>query len=144
MQYIAMITGIAKIVGVPPYLLLAVCMTETNLTNAMLKHDGNSPTYGVCQIKAGTAFDLGYKGSPEGLMEPKTNVLYAAKYLKYQLDRYDGNFCKSISAYNAGSYIESQNSPGYPKNLRYVRNVQKNLAVELQYMLSCYEEVAEE
>jgi soluble lytic murein transglycosylase-like protein len=137
MDYTTMILGIAKIVKVPGALLLAVCMHETGLVNVKVSSDGGSPTFGICQIKSGSAELVGYKGSPEELMNPKTNVLYAAKYLKYQINRYDGDLCKATAAYNAGSYTESRIEPGYPRNLKYVRGVQRKLASNMKPKLSC-------
>jgi soluble lytic murein transglycosylase-like protein len=75
-------------------------------------------------VKYATAQMLGYKGNPEGLMDPKTNAHFAALYLKYQYDRY-GNYCHAIAAYNAGRYNESKVLPGYPRNLKYVNSVKK-------------------
>jgi soluble lytic murein transglycosylase len=120
-MYSQIILTIAKMIGVPTALLLAICTHESNLKNVVRNNDSGSPTYGICQVKKSTAEFLGYKGEGEGLMSPKTNVKYAALYLKYQLDRYDGDINKAIAAYNAGSFNES--SPGIPRNLRYLNTV---------------------
>ncbi len=144
MSYTAMILAAAKVAKIPGALLLAICMHETGLNNTLLKHDGNSPTYGVCQIKYETAKDLGYSGSAMGLMNPKINTLWAAKYVRHQMDRYGDDWCKVAAAYNAGSYNESKVAPGYPRNLKYVRHVQRKLASVLQPRLSCRWELADE
>lgn len=137
MTYTAIILLAAKKVYVSGALLLAICTHESGLTNALVEHDGGSPTYGICQVKLDTAKMLGFTGTAKDLMTPDINAKWAAKYLKYQHERYDGDWCKTVSAYNAGTYVESKKRPGYPRNLAYVRNVQKKLDDDLQSKLSC-------
>lgn len=132
-----LILSYAKLFKVSGPLLLAICMHETGLKNVKVPHDGGSPTFGVCQVKYDTAKMLGYTGKAEGLMVPKENVKWAAKYLKYQLDRYDNDHCKSVAAYNAGTYFESKSAPGKPTNLKYVKKVQNKLDEDLKRSLSC-------
>lgn len=137
MLYSTLILSAAKAVGVPGYLLLAICTVESNLTNAIVWHDGGSPSYGICQIKHETAKMMGYKGKAEGLMNPTVNARLAAKYLKFQLKRYSNDYCMAVAAYNAGSFNESKKVPGYPRNLKYLRKVQKELEKSLSVSVSC-------
>lgn len=118
-------------------LLLAICSSETDLTNVTVYHDGGSPSYGVCQVKYKTAHMLGFKGKAADLVDPRVNAQWAASYLKYQLDRYSGDWCKATAAYNAGTYTESKKAVGKPRNLRYVRRVQTRLPEEFRERLSC-------
>jgi len=37
------------------------------------------------------------------LHDPEVNIYLTAAYLRYQLDRYDGNITDAVAAYNAGS-----------------------------------------
>lgn len=135
------ILSAAKAVGVSGSLLLAICTQESNLKNTIVYYDGTSHSYGICMVKHGTAKMLGFKGSSSDLMVPKTNALWAAKYLKYQASRYGHkNWCKITAAYNAGSYKESVVVPGKPRNFGYVKKVQNKLDWELQDKLSCEEE----
>lgn len=144
MAYTAIILAAAAKVKVSGALLLAICTYETNLTNVVVYHDGGSPSYGVCQVKYETAKMMGFKGKAQDLVNPITNATWAAKYLKYQQSRYStSNWCKITAAYNAGTYIESKRIPGKPKNLKYVKRVQKKLSEHLQSMLSCDNEPAE-
>lgn len=137
MNFVTIILAAAKKAGVSGPMLLAICMHESGLKNVMVPHDGGSPTYGVCQVKYDTAIMLGYEGKPEGLMVVKENAKWAAKYLKRQHDRYDGDWCKAVAAYNAGRYNESKIKPGYPRNLKYVNRVKKKLEEDMQNHLSC-------
>ena len=104
MTYSAIILAAAKAVKVSGALLLAICTQESNLTNAMVLHDGGSPSYGVCQLKYETAKMVGFKGRKQDLMDVKTNATFAAKYLAYQQTRYGNDWVKIASSYNAGSY----------------------------------------
>jgi len=137
MIYETIILAAAKAAKVSGALLLAICTHESNLTNVMVPHDGGSPTYGICQVKYGTAQMMGFTGEPEDLMDPKINAKYAAAYLKYQKERYESDWIKVVAAYNAGTYNESSKIPGCPRNLKYVRHVKKKLDEELRHRLTC-------
>ena len=138
MTYTSIILAAAKAAKISGALLLAICSYETNLTNVTVYHDGQSPSYGICQVKYETAQMLGFKGKAESLIDPTVNAKWAAKYLKYQEDRYGSDdWCKLVASYNAGTYNESKKIPGKPRNLKYVRRVQKYLDEELQQKLSC-------
>src|SRR6516164_8570564 len=97
---ISTILTMAKIIGVNGYILLAICSHETNLKNIYIKDDGGTPTIGVCGVKYETAKFLKFKGTEKDLMKPEINIKYAAKYLKWQKERYNGNLCQTIAAYN--------------------------------------------
>lgn len=127
----------AKVAKVSGPLLLAICMQESNLQNVIAPDDGGTPSYGICQVKLGTAQMLGYTGNGQGLMVPEENAKWAAEYLRYQKERYEHDWCKAVAAYNAGRYNPSTKSPGYPKNLKYVRKVQEKLKIDLQPRLAC-------
>lgn len=137
MDFSTIILAAAKAAKVSGELLLAICMTESNLKNVFVPHDGGSPTYGICQVKYTTAQMIGYKGDAKGLMNPATNAKWAAEYLRFQKLRYESDWCKAVAAYNSGTYSESTISPGYPKNLKYVKKVQSYIDDHLQYKLTC-------
>lgn len=42
----------------------------------------NGPYYGLMQILPQTARQMGYQGSPSGLLDAETNLKYAVKYLR--------------------------------------------------------------
>lgn len=106
----------------PKGLLSSLCFVESNhKVHAYNQHDGRSPSYGVCQIKLGTAKYVGFKGSEKDLMKPRTNIMYAAKYLKKQLNRYHGNVRRAVAAYNAGTF--KQDEFGNIINHNYVKKV---------------------
>jgi soluble lytic murein transglycosylase-like protein len=75
---------------------------------------------GVCQVLYGSARGLGYTGTPSGLYDIDTNMYYSAKYLKKLVKKYDSNFMRVISAYNAGHICITN---GNYKNYLYVRKI---------------------
>lgn len=117
-------TAVSQTFSLPPGMLSALCYVESaHKPNAIHLDDGGSSSRGICQVKIATARSLGFKGSVKLLMEPKTNMYYAAKLLRYQLDRYEGNTEKAIAAYNAGKH--RVNSQGQTMNRHYVGKVMR-------------------
>jgi len=130
MSLLASVKYAATVVQVPVDILIAICTVESGLNpQAYNKYDGKSPSYGLCQVKYDTAKWMGYKGDKRGLFNPDTNSLYAAKYLKYQLNRYQGNLVKAVSAYNRGNANRA--------NVRYVRKVFKTMLGEVHVGYRC-------
>jgi hypothetical protein len=110
--------------SLPIGLLSALCFVESShRVEVIHKDDGGAHSIGVCQIKVETARMVGFTGTEQELLNPKTNITYAAKYLKRQIDRYDGDLRKGVAAYNSGRYME--NDSGWPKNNKYVTKVFK-------------------
>lgn len=89
--------------GLQPKLLSSLCWVESkHVITAVHKDDGTSNSVGVCQIKLKTAKWLGFTGTEKQLMDPETNIKYAAKYLAYQQHRYH-SITKAVIAYNIGN-----------------------------------------
>ena len=89
--------------NLPTNLLSSLCYVESKHDiNAIHVDDGTSNSVGICQIKWSTAKWLGFKGTEKQLMDPKTNIHYAGKFLKYQQTRYKST-TKAIIAYNIGN-----------------------------------------
>ncbi len=94
--------------NLPPNLLSSVCYIETRHNVSKIhRHDGDSDSIGICQIKLKTAKWLGYKGDAKGLLDPKVNIYYAGKYLKYHMNRHN-NVSKAVIAYNQGHVGKAQ------------------------------------
>ncbi len=120
-------------VDLPPGLQSALCYAESrHKVHAVNHDDGNKAqkassavvrSVGPCQMQLATAKLMGFKGTERDLMHPTINVYYSALYLKYQLDRYNGDVVKSVSAYNMGTY--KANRRGRPVNQEYVEKVFK-------------------
>jgi len=96
-------TTTSKQFELPENLLSALCFVESShRVSAIHKDDGDGNSVGVCQVKLSTAKWLGFKGTEKQLMNPKTNIYYAAKYLASQRKRYK-SITKAIIAYNRGN-----------------------------------------
>ena len=94
--------------GVDPQLLSALCFVESSHNPKAYVHvDGNSPSYGLCQVKFETAKWMGFKGKPNDLFDKHINAYWAAKYLGWQVTRYRSDIRAALSGYNAGSAIKS-------------------------------------
>lgn len=92
--------------NLPPNLLDAVCYVESHHNvNAIHHDDGGEDSLGLCQVKLSTARFLGFTGTEKQLMKPEVNAKYAAKYIAYQLKRYNYNTEKAIISYNRGNAI---------------------------------------
>ena len=137
MEIVTYILNAAKVAKVSGVLLLALCSHESGgFKHNYAAHDNGSPSYGSCQIKKLTAEFLGFKGDPMLLNKPKINSHYAALYLKYQQSRYGDDWVKLVASYNSGSYMEGK-VPNCPRNLRYLKLVQKKLPLDLREKLNC-------
>ena len=139
MNFYSIIFSAAKAAKVSGTLLYAICGYESNdFTETYVGQDHGSPSVGICMVKLNTAQMLGFKGTLTDLRKPEINAKYAALYLQYQQDRYgEEDWCKLAASYNSGTFIESKKSPGKPKNLEYVKRVQKKLAEDIRDKLSC-------
>ena len=58
--------------------------------------------YGLMQIRLGTARAMGYTGSPQGLLDPDTNMTYAVKYLAGAYRTAGCNADRAIANYQHG------------------------------------------
>lgn len=115
----------ANTFNIDPTLLYSVCHTETKIRNVVNKHDGGSPSYGLCQVKLKTAQQFYPWLKAKDLMDEYTNVMVAATYLKWQSDRFKCPI-KGISAYNAGRPIKG-NKKYVNKVLSTMREINENI-----------------
>ncbi len=68
----------------------------------------NGPYYGLMQILPQTARTMGYRGTPEGLLDPDTNLEFGAKYLRGAWLVSGGNQDKAMKWYAKGYYYEAK------------------------------------
>ena len=112
-------TEIAYIVGISPALLTAICWQESHHQNVINWNDGNSHSYGVCQLKLETAKTVIPGITENELMIPPVNIFIAAKYLKRHIKTYYREDIV-ISRYNGGY------KNGKITNQKYVNSVLKH------------------
>jgi soluble lytic murein transglycosylase-like protein len=101
---------------------------DPNLARAVMRNEsGGNPNavssagaIGLMQLMPGTARGLGV--DPH---DPRRNLEGGIKYLAQLSDKYDGDYVKTLAAYNAGSgRVDSYGGvPPFPETQRYVKNV---------------------
>ncbi|EBA12770.1 lytic transglycosylase domain-containing protein [Roseobacter sp. CCS2] len=99
-----LINKYADVHGIPVTLLHRVIIREsTHRPGAR-----NGPYYGLMQILPETARTMGYRGSPEGLLDAETNLTYAGRYLRGAWLISDGDEQTAVNWYARGYYFEAK------------------------------------
>jgi soluble lytic murein transglycosylase-like protein len=103
--------------GVDPELARAVMRVESGGNPNAVSSAG---AIGLMQLMPATARGLGV--DPKN---PRRNLEGGIKYLAQLADKYDGDYVKTLAAYNAGSArVDSYGGvPPFPETQRYVKNV---------------------
>lgn len=125
--YLSLIDQYAIEYNVYVPLILAIILVESAFDADAIAYAADisgQRAVGLMQIKPSTAEFLGFYGTPQQLLDPVNNLKYGIKYIKYQLDHYNRDLYKTVSAYNLGSV--SYNSDGTFRNQSYVNNVIRN------------------
>lgn len=116
-----------------PNLIFATIMVESSGNTYAIRHEPrlNDASYGLGQILYGTARGIGYRGNPEGLFDPATNIDLIARYHKRNFDRYQElNPIELTTAYNTGSPYKRPH-PGHLARFDKWYNSLANLEVDL-------------
>ncbi|MDR9485263.1 MAG: lytic transglycosylase domain-containing protein [Sediminimonas sp.] len=100
----ALIKKYARKYDVPVSLVQRVVVRESTHR----PHARNGPYYGLMQILPQTARTMGYRGSPEGLLDAETNLKYAVKYLRGAWLVSDGDQDAAVMWYARGYYYEAK------------------------------------
>jgi soluble lytic murein transglycosylase-like protein len=81
--------------------------------------------HGLAQLMPGTAREMGVD-----IANPLSNLEGGARYLKIQLDRFDGDIEKALAAYNAGPsrVLSAGGVPQIPETKAYVSAIMSRLA----------------
>lgn len=105
-QYLAqIITDAARAYDVDPNLVAAVAFHESRFNPRGVSPIGAT---GLMQLMPSTARALGVRDA----FDPRDNVFGGTKYLKKQLDRFNGDVDSALASYNAGYQNVKKNGPG--------------------------------
>jgi hypothetical protein len=106
---------------------------ENNLVHSVIRAESNydpnavSPkgAQGLMQLIPSTAKRFGVSNT----FDPAENILGGVRYLRFLLDYYQGDYAKTIAAYNAGegAVDKYKGIPPYIETRNYVYQVAKNL-----------------
>ncbi len=94
----------AKAYGVPLSLVRHVADRESDFN----PDARNGPYWGMMQMLPATARTMGYRGTPEGLLDPDTNLRYAVKYLAGAWLVSGGDAKKADHLYRVGYYYDAK------------------------------------
>jgi soluble lytic murein transglycosylase-like protein len=118
-QYLsAIMSDAAAHHGIDPRLLAAVAQRESRFNPNAVSPVG---ACGVMQLMPATARYLGVAN----IMDPRENVMGAARYLRTLLDTFHGDLDLTLAAYNAGpGAVRRYNGvPPFPETQAYVRSI---------------------
>lgn len=121
-EYAAKIAELAQRFDLSPALLEALVWQESRWRANAVSHAG---ARGLAQLMPGTARYLGV--DPD---DPMQNLEGGARYLREQLDRFDGDLEKALAAYNAGPgrVIRAGGIPNIRETQNYVTAIMGRLA----------------
>jgi soluble lytic murein transglycosylase-like protein len=115
----AIVERIAAEQSVPAELLHSVIQVESNYNSGAVSPKG---AQGLMQLMPETARRFGVPNS----FDPVENIQGGAKYLKYLLELYKGDYPRALAAYNAGEKAVARYGgiPPYVETRNYVTQVQ--------------------
>lgn len=103
LQWGSLVSDVGQELGVPSQLVAGILATESSGKQTAKSFC----CYGLMGLLPQTASNMaGRTVDPNELVSnPRLNIELGTKYLKYQLNRYEGNFVKATAAYNAGTAL---------------------------------------
>jgi soluble lytic murein transglycosylase-like protein len=113
-----LVDNIANTHGVDPALVRAVMKTESNFNRFAVSPKG---AMGLMQLIPAT----GKRYGVQDFFDPQQNVDGGVRYLRFLLDKFNGNIDLSLAAYNAGENLVQRlgRIPAIPETTNYVRKI---------------------
>ena len=120
--YAAAVEQFSEIHQISPVLLEALVWQESRWRAGARSSAG---AIGLAQLMPGTARELGVNP-----LDPNANLAGGARYLRQQLDRFDGDIERALAAYNAGPgrVIRARGIPRIAETQAYVRSIVDRLS----------------
>jgi soluble lytic murein transglycosylase-like protein len=117
----ALIDSIANTHGVDPALVRAIIQTESNFNRWAVSDKG---ARGLMQLIPGTGARYGVRD----FFDPRQNIEGGVRYMKFLLEKFNGNLDLSLAAYNAGENLVERlgRVPPIAETREYVRKVRAN------------------
>ncbi len=125
-QWQGRVAELAAKYDISPALLEALVWQESRWNTRAVSHAG---ARGLAQLMPGTARQLGVNSD-----DPNANLEGGARYLRQQLDTFDGNVEKALAAYNAGPgrVIKSGGIPAITETRNYVAAILARLSAPVR------------
>ncbi|HEY0348370.1 MAG TPA: lytic transglycosylase domain-containing protein [Pyrinomonadaceae bacterium] len=111
--------------GVDPLLLYSVMHQESSFKSHAVSPKG---ARGLMQLMPGTAMRYGVTN----IFDPRQNIEGGARYLRFLLDRFDGDVNLALAGYNAGEgAVEKygRQIPPYAETQEYVRRISRRYSL---------------
>jgi len=111
--------------GVDPLLLYSVMHQESSFKSRAVSPKG---ARGLMQLMPGTALRFGVTS----IFEPRQNIEGGARYLRFLLDRFEGNVNLALAGYNAGEGAVEKYGwriPPYAETQEYVRRISRRYSL---------------
>jgi soluble lytic murein transglycosylase-like protein len=113
------VTESAKRNGLDPLLIYSVMHQESSFKSRAISPKG---ARGLMQLMPGTAARFGVTN----IFDPQQNIEGGARYMKFLLDRFDGDLSLALAGYNAGEGAVEKYGfriPPYAETQEYVRRI---------------------
>jgi soluble lytic murein transglycosylase-like protein len=116
-----LVDAISSTHGVDPALVHAVIKTESNFNRWAVSRKG---ALGLMQLIPSTGRRYGVRD----FFDPQQNISGGVRYLKFLLEKFNGNLDLSLAAYNAGENLVQKlgRIPAIPETVNYVHKVRAN------------------
>jgi soluble lytic murein transglycosylase-like protein len=111
--------------GVDPLLLYSVMHQESSFKSRAISPKG---ARGLMQLMPGTAMRYGVTN----IFDPRQNIEGGARYLRFLLDRFEGDVNLALAGYNAGEGAVEKYGwriPPYAETQEYVRRISRRYAL---------------
>ena len=111
--------------GIDPLLLYSIMHQESSFKSHAISPKG---ARGLMQLMPGTAMRYGVTN----IFDPRQNIEGGARYVRFLLDRFDGDVNLTLAGYNAGEgAVEKYGSqiPPYAETQEYVRRISRRYSL---------------